>query len=304
MNSTGQNIAIIDLGTNTFHLLIVKILKNNQWETLYRERIFVKLGEGGVDEIIPSAWSRAIKSLVHFKKIINQHNCSKLEAVGTAALRKAKNAQDFIATVRKNIGINVSVISGDLEALLITKGVTHSLPPMKNPYLIMDIGGGSVEFIYRSKENTTLFSKSYNVGVAVLFQKYHKNDPISTKEIQIVDEFLNSTTIALQKIIKSTRISLVGASGTFDVLEELLHATQISEALSLARVEGFDDVYNEIIHGSLADRLSNEMIPDARAELIVVAMQLIHFVLKNFNIQDIFISKFALKEGLIINYLD
>src|SRR5688572_14741017 len=111
-------VAVVDLGTNTFHLLIADVSENFIEEIVYSRQLHVKLGEGGITTglITDAAFRRGIDALEEFNQIISRYNTQEVRAVGTAALRAAKNGNDFIAEVKERTGIQIEIISGDREA--------------------------------------------------------------------------------------------------------------------------------------------------------------------------------------------
>ncbi|RYD71240.1 MAG: exopolyphosphatase, partial [Sphingobacteriales bacterium] len=173
--------AIIDLGTNTFHLLIAEA-NNKSFEILYKTNKPVKLGEGRINDniIIPSAFERGISALKEFRETIDGYHVDKVRATATSAVRSANNGGDFVSAVRKETNIAIEIITGDEEATAIYEGVKLS-GAINDLALIMDIGGGSVEFILCDTEKL-IWKKSYNIGAARLMQKYFKSDPISADD--------------------------------------------------------------------------------------------------------------------------
>jgi exopolyphosphatase/guanosine-5'-triphosphate,3'-diphosphate pyrophosphatase len=299
--SPSHRLAIIDLGTNTFHLLIVEIKTNGvPWSVLCREREYVKLGAGGVKEISDESYHRAIETMKMFHLKCIKFGHPKVIAVGTACLRVARNATKLIREVFDQTGIQIEVISGEKEALLISKGIVLSLPEIKRPFLIMDIGGGSIEFIVCDVSGQISFSKSYQVGVAILFKKFHLNDPISTLELQEIDSFLkNELNDLIVHLDQFPQLDLIGASGTFEVLGDALSSSKLNQYTAHVDIKSFYPFYSRVIKTNLKERMDMPEIPDSRADLIVVALQTIHFILGQYPFQKILVSEFALKEGLI-----
>ena len=141
-----KRVAVLDLGTNTFHILIVEIA-DRQFSKIYQERIYTKLGEEGTTTIGDIPYKRGIDALSHFNKVITEHKVDHVKALGTAALRQASNGNDFIKEALETCNIEIQVIDGQIEADYIYKGVKSAIPAQSDAYIIMDIGGGSVEFI-------------------------------------------------------------------------------------------------------------------------------------------------------------
>ncbi len=138
--------AVIDLGTNTFHLIIAEC-QGSDVQVLYKTNVPVRLGQGRINEnvIIPEAFERGIRTLKDFKLEIDRHQVAVTRAIATSAVRSADNGQDFVDAA-KLAGIEIEVISGDQEAAYIFEGV-KATGTINGTSLIMDIGGGSTEFI-------------------------------------------------------------------------------------------------------------------------------------------------------------
>ena len=294
--------AVIDLGTNTFHLLIARLLPDGVIEEVYRERIFVKLASEGIELIGPAPFARGIAALNHFREVLEEYEVPQVTAIGTAALRTAENGEVFVRTAEVESGIIVHLIPGDTEAAYITRGVLAALPPLQDRILIMDIGGGSTEYIIASGEGVH-WRQSFPIGVAVLHRLFHHTDPISEVEIRELEEFLDRTLKPLQDALAAYPTHhLVGAAGTFDVMADVLldpdaevHAT--SHALTLG---GLEDLHFRIIAATAEERLAIPGIPPERVDLIVVAMLLIRHTRRLAGITRITVSDYAMKEGILL----
>lgn len=287
--------AVIDLGTNTFHLLIVESLS----KVVFRERQFVKLAEDGIQTIGDAAFKRALKTMLHFHSLLEAYEVKKVQAFGTAGLRTASNGSAFIEQVAEKTGIEIQLISGDREALLIQKGVAQAIPMSDENALIMDIGGGSVEFIIANQQQVW-WAQSFPIGVAVLYNEFQQNDPISVAEIDTLKTFLQQTLQPLDDALKRFEtMYLVGASGTFDVLEENLAKLEEGQHHSMVSTDHYFDYHDFLLTTTIAQRLTMPNIPNDRAELLIVAFILIEIVLKKLSTDRIVISRFAMKEGML-----
>ena len=296
-----QRRGIIDLGTNTFHLLIADVADRVLTE-VYRERCFVKLAADGIDTIGPAPYARGQAALSHFAGVLRDYDCSDLTAFGTAALRTASNGPHFVAEAKRTTGITVTPIDGDREAELITRGVLAALPPLNDRVLIMDIGGGSTEFIIADAAGVH-WRQSFPIGVSVLTNDFHHNDLITYEEIVTLQAHLQTTTAPLAEALRRypTR-HLIGAAGTFEVLADLLsdpaapgHPT--SHAL---KIDGLRALHDRILRSTLAERLRIEGLPTERADMIVAAMVLLDFVLQLAGIEKVTVSDYAMKEGILL----
>lgn len=293
--------AVIDLGTNTFHLLVAEV-GNGRIEEVYRERIFVKLASDGIGRIGPAPFQRGIAALIHFRKKLDALKCLSVRAIGTAALRTAVNGREFLVAAG-HAGAKVELISGDEEARLITRGVLAALPPTDERILIMDIGGGSTEYIV-VEDGNVLFQRSFPVGVSVLKNDFHHRDPIGDDEAAAVKIHLEAVTKPLAAALHNypTR-RLVGAAGTFDVLATLLRDDNApyrptAHELSLA---GWPALRDRIVQATTAERGRFPGLPPQRVDMIVVAMLLLDFTFELADVDRVTVSRYALKEGVLLD---
>lgn len=293
-----DKIGIIDLGSNTFHLLIVSVNSKGSFDIIHKERSYVGLAGKGIEYIDPKAIEKGLNVLTKFKSDLDKFKVNNFKIIGTSALRSAKNSAEFINEAKKKIGVDIEVIDGNREADLIYKGV-RLLHEMNGNYIIMDIGGGSVEFIF-VKEGKNQWSKSYNIGVGVLFNEFHKTDPISIYEKKKLSDFLSNTIFELKSLSKDLKIdALIGASGSFEVVESMNGITTSSSKLSEVTIEDYKEVSSKLIKASFEERCKMQGLPESRRKLIVVAMILIDEVIEMFDPAKILISPYALKEGIL-----
>lgn len=299
-------IAVIDLGTNTFHLLIVQpdTTSSVGFNHVFRDRRFVKLGQDGIERISPAAWQRGIDCLCDFRKALDQWEVSQVWALGTAALRTAENGTDFIQEVLAKTGIQIQLIDGLEEAAFILKGVRLAVPFTQEPSLVMDIGGGSVEFII-ANATQTFWVKSFPIGVTVLYRNFHFNDPIEADQVHAIRRFLEETLSSLREALIQYPVNrLVGVSGTFDVLENLLEVIDGDDRYQVLDTGRFEAILNEIQVLPFEERLSVEGMPEYRADLIVVAMLLIDAILQMGKIEHLWVSHFSMKQGMIASLME
>jgi len=294
-----KKLAVIDLGTNTFHLLIVSLNENGSFTELYRERKFIKLGENGVECIGNAPYTRGINALLDFKSVLGEHAVDDVRVCGTAALRTASNGQQFVNEIKAKTDLDISLISGDEEARLIYLGVRQAVPFDSDIGMIMDIGGGSVEFIIADK-NQIFWAQSFPIGVSVLRNEFHEEEPISKSEIENVKKHLDEILEPLKSALKGYQVNnLIGASGTFDVLELMLVNEKLSDVHSEVSAADFGPLYQQLLKTTLEQRLEMPNLPNDRADMIIVALVLIDYILKLAKIEKITISAYAMKEGML-----
>ena len=295
-----RRLGVIDIGTNTFHLLIVNWDSGkNSFTTIIRKRVFVKLGTSNIGFIDKKAYQRGLDALNEFKQILIDNKCEDAIAFGTSAIRNASNSDEFCNEVKQKLGIVIKKISGYKEAELIYKGIKLSFPFKEEPCMIMDIGGGSVEFII-ANASQFFYAESFRIGVGVLSQKFHQEDPIPNKNVIALNAYLESTLAPLFHQLQSLNPkTLIGASGTFDVLENILPNRILSPTANILDTSNLEKFSEEVIKKNLRERKDINGIPHTRADLIVVALILVNFVLRKHNFDQLVVSKYSMKEGML-----
>lgn len=320
--------AVIDLGTNTFHLLIVEQPPNQSRKTLFRESRPAKIGKGGINQnyITDEAIDRALNVLTYFRSVLDQYGIDPAEvrAFGTSAVRVAANQQAFIDRVRVATGLRVEVISGDEEAGYIYAGVrssgamnlTHDPEPSRRTApvsLIMDIGGGSVEFILGTPDRV-FWKQSFEIGGQRLLERFMPNPEraISLTAVERMNDFFREQLLPLTNAIHQYApttgkpMQLVGSSGTFDTLVDMQYMherghlpgrEQTAFALPVAE---FYRSYELLLTRNHDERMQLPGMIELRVDMIVVAVCLIDYVLSTFGIQTITVSTYALKEGVLV----
>lgn len=296
-------VAVIDLGTNTFHLLLAQLHPEGGFTEVFRERRFIKLAQDGIHHIGQAPYQRALDTMRDFRQYIDQYGAENIRAFGTAALRTAANGNSLRDDILRQTGISIELISGEEEAQYILKGVRLALPFDEKPRLIMDIGGGSVEFIIANRSEI-FWMQSFPVGVAVLYRNFHRSEPISAAETANLREFLEKQLAPLKDALKQFPVNeFVGVSGTFDVLENLLELQPLTPQSVILSLNRFPEVIHKISTSNAEQRLRMEAIPRYRADMIVVALLLLEFVLGLYPFGHILVSRFDLKEGMIGEFL-
>jgi exopolyphosphatase / guanosine-5'-triphosphate,3'-diphosphate pyrophosphatase len=297
-----MTLAIIDLGTNIFHLRIVRVLPDGSFEAIFRQSRFIKLASEGIGTIGSEPFQRGIDCLTDYAQILSQHQVDKTKAIGTAALRTASNGAIFIQEVKEKTGLDITLIDGDQEAHYIHKGVEQAVQFGADKKLIMDIGGGSVEFIIADLD-TVYWAQSFPVGMAILYGQFHHSDPIGTLEIDALLSFLQQQLLPLSQALAQHTISdLVGTKGTFDVLAAQFSKQKLGPhcaVLPVAELSELPTFFEQVIQATKAERLAMPEIPDDRIDMIVVGMLLIRFVLKMTKVPRLLVSDYDVKEGVL-----
>lgn len=303
---SSNHLAVIDLGTNTFHLLIASINADSSYQIVFKQRVPVMIGKNGITHglITEDAQQRAIGTLKKFRNIIDQAGVKDIYATATSAFRNARNGKQLIEKIEKEAGITIKVISGDLEADYIFLGVSAAIDLEQENALIMDIGGGSVEFIICNRQDV-LWKQSFEIGAQRLLDLFHISDPISDKNVMQLQEYFEQQLGDLKKACQLYRPqTLIGASGTFDTLSDIyVHEEQINKPEHETELplsyDHFFKIHAEVTQKNREERLKIPGMIEMRVDMIVVATWLIYYVLEQYQIKKIRVSAFALKEGLL-----
>lgn len=303
--------AIIDLGTNTFHLLIVNRDENYKYTKLYSQKVPVKIGEGGISDglISDEAIERALNTVTHFADTITKFDVNVIKATATSGFRNAYNGVAVANLIKEKTGIEIDIIDGHTEASFIHQGVSKALNIGNDSSVIMDIGGGSVEFIICNKDEV-FWQRSFEIGGQRLMDKFHKEDPISKTSRESLMNYLSTELVELKQASEQFKPNtLIGSSGTFDTLCEIYHKEQGLDFSLEKKTEynlplnSFYQVNEEIISKNRDQRIEIPGMIMMRVDMIVVACCLIEWVIDNLEIKNIRVSTFALKEGVLDSVL-
>jgi len=303
-----NRIGVIDLGTNTCNLLIVDPLPDGSFITLYDRKLPVKMGRGGIhkDILLSDAIDRGITAFENHAETIRQYNVEKLKVVATSALRGASNRDEFVEEIKKMFGWDIEIIDGDREAELIFKGVRISLPGGTGKCLILDIGGGSNEFIL-TDENNIIWKRSFNIGIARALELIKTSDPLLPGEIVKLETWFDENLKELWEICNLHHPSvLVGCSGAFDTFMDIYEKAppdQMMRKVSELPLTEYSQIHKKLIHSDSDSRSRMKGMDKIRVEMIVIASVFTNFILRRLKIQKLIHTHYALKEGVMSELL-
>ena len=293
-------LASIDLGSNSTRLLIAEVNDQGLY-VLIRMHIVTKMSEKieQTGEISTEAFKRVNSALRNFKKLLIENDVDDVFVVGTAALRDAKNSDEIIENIRRKYDFEVEVLSGHEEGITTSIGVLHFMQNTEN-FLIIDIGGRSTEFIYEFENK--IISKSLNLGVVTLSEKYFSNLPISQ---ELIDEAKLKIETELSQLDIKDKKNVIGVSGTALSLasifldqknfnEEELHEIKID-------IDNVQEINKRILKMSEAEIITKfRGIDHKRASTITSGIFLLEIILSYYSNTPIIISKNDILEGLIL----
>lgn len=302
-----MRVAVIDLGTNTCNLLIAE-LNSLGYQILHQSKQLVKLGDDKIreNEISNSATSRVLQSFQIHKKIISDFNADKVRVVATSAVRTAENKIHFLEQISENSGWIVKLISGEKEAELIFDGVLLAFNEFKNPALILDIGGGSNELIV-AHHKQMIWKESQPTGMARIINQFKISHPILPEEINTLkNHFTKAHKNAFEKCKTENVKTLVGCSGAFDTIADIIDSVNPGEKLRTTQeilMGEFYNVYEMLIKSKREERLLMKGMDYVRVDLIVPAVIFIEQLISEIGITNITQTDFALREGVLFEMM-
>jgi len=292
--------AVIDLGTNTFNLLIADV-DANSFKIVHSTKEPVLLGMGGINDnrVSDDAMARAFLALQKFVKICDSLKIDRnsIRAIGTSALRGAENSDLFTAKVKKEFGIEVTIISGADEAKFIYSGVKWNYN-FSSPAVIMDIGGGSTEFIRANAEGTTDVI-SLDIGVSRVYQEFNLPETYSEKLQNAIFAYFNECAGSDMKNFQAE--TLIGASGSFETFYEMIFESEW-EVEGGVRELPMNELYRVLdwsIQSNQKERNENSWITQIRKTMLPVAALQVIWALNNSKASRVLISPYSLKEGVL-----
>ena len=300
-----MKIGTIDIGTNSMRLLIADY-KNNKIENRKKYINITRIGQGVDDKgyITEEALERNLNALKEFADKCIEEKCEKVYCMGTSALRDSKNGQDFVNRAKELTNIDVKIICGEEESNLGFMGVLEGAGGDKSNYiLVLDIGGGSTEFIV-GNEDGIKFCKSENVGALRMTEKFITTDPISDEEFNKMSDFIEKTISSSLDKIKGMHVSkLVGIGGAITSLSAM---NQQLEVYSMEKVHNsvvtkkdLEKILQNLKKMTLSDKKTIKGLQPKRADIITAGVKILHIVMEKLEIEKIMISEYDNLEGLI-----
>jgi exopolyphosphatase/guanosine-5'-triphosphate,3'-diphosphate pyrophosphatase len=304
-------LAALDIGTNSFHLVVARAVGGDRFETLTREKEVVRLGHGGGDmkELSPDAIERGIACLRRMRRIVDSYGAT-LRAVATSAVREADNAGIFLERARREADIEIEVISGAEEARLIHLGVLQAVPVFDRRILLVDIGGGSTELLIGEK-GETLAARSFKLGAVRLTDRFFPEGNVTAKRVAACREYVRGILSHFQREVDEHGFDVaVASSGTAEAVAHVAHAMTGADPLrtyncyemSVADVRA---VVAELArHRSAATRARVAGLEPGRADIAVAGSLILETVATTFGVDAFTFSEAALRDGVLVDTLE
>ncbi len=305
--------ASIDIGTHTARLLIAQESAPKGFlRILERKRVYILLGEDfdSLEKkvIQPRSIERALNALTYFSEYIKTYNVNEVKAVATGVVREASNRKEFLTLIKELTGFPVRLISGNEEALLTGKGVLQALNIRSGPYLIFDLGGGSMEFL--SSECPLPMVSSAPLGALLLSQGYLKSDPPEEPQLDELSRYIDKSFYEILSGMSGAggKILIAGTGGTVTTLAAILNGLSEGE-VTPEKVNGLkleknalEDFFQNIKGLSLKQLSKIPGLEPEKARVIVAGSVLVIRLLNFFGADELSVSLSDLLEGMLINW--
>ncbi|HNP27398.1 MAG TPA: Ppx/GppA phosphatase family protein [Nitrospirales bacterium] len=305
-----QRIAVIDIGTNSIHMVLAEIGKGFSYKIVDRIKEMARLGDGTFtsQRLSPEAMERGLTVLKRFSMLAKNKGFDPILPIATSAVREAKNGGDFLKLVRKEIGLRVRVITGEEEARLIYLGVRNSMDLSKFPAMIVDIGGGSVELM-ACTEKRLQFVRSLKLGAIRLKDQFLKSDPPDKKIVDRVERLVDQT---LKKSLSKKRFThcqqLVATSGMAGNLAEIIYLARTGRPLpqiDMATIELGEvrEVEELLKTKDTQARLKIPGLDPRRVDTLYPGVLMLRLLMERLGVKQVRLSDKAIREGVIYDFI-
>src|SRR4030088_3134445 len=305
-----MRLAAIDIGTNSLHMIVVRVRSDLSFEVIDREKEMVRLGAGGLDgrALTPEAVHAARQVLSKFRRLAESHRVDEIIAAATSAVREAENGGEFLHAVTEQTGIRARVIAGTEEARLIHIAAVYGVGTASDVAVVVDIGGGSVEVTRGAGANVEL-GRSFKLGVIRLTERFVKSDPLEPRdERKLVRHIDTEIGKYLHQVARDGFERVIGTSGTILSIGAVASAAEgLAPGASLRNrrfaAKQIRRVRKDLVALDLEKRLRVPGLEPRRADLAVAGAILLDEILKRLGAEEITLCDLSLREGLVLDYI-
>jgi exopolyphosphatase / guanosine-5'-triphosphate,3'-diphosphate pyrophosphatase len=304
-----MRLAAIDIGTNSVHMIVVRVRPDFSFEVIDREKEMVRLGAGGLDgrKLTREAMTSALQALSKFERLARSHQVDEVLAAATSATREAENGGEFLRAIERTTGIRPRIINGTTEARLIHLAAVYGVDTPKTA-VVIDIGGGSVEITLGTRQQVQ-FARSFKIGVIRLSERFVSADPIGGRdERKMVRHIRDQVERYVGHVVAAGFDRVIGTSGTILSIGTVATAVERGEVpaetrnlrVSTKSLHRFRKFVSTL---DLEDRLKLPGLDPRRADLTVTGAILLDTLLRALNAPEITLCDLALREGLVLDYI-
>ena len=304
-----MRLAAIDIGTNSVHMIVVRVRPDFSFEIVDREKEMVRLGAGGLDgkQLTPEAMNAALQALSKFARLAQSHQVDEVLAVATSATREAENGGAFLRAIERKTGIRARLITGTEEARLIHLAAVYGVDTPK-PAVVIDIGGGSVEITLGSGREVE-FARSFKIGVIRLTERFVDSDPISSRDERKMAKFIGEHVDRyIEHIVEKGFDRVIGTSGTIlslGIVATAIDRGTVPQEVRNLRVpaKSLRRLRKDTVEMDLEERMHLPGLDPRRADLMVAGTVLLDTLLKRLEADEITLCDLALREGVLLDYI-
>jgi exopolyphosphatase/guanosine-5'-triphosphate,3'-diphosphate pyrophosphatase len=305
-----MRIAAIDIGTNSVHMIVVRVRPDLSFEVIDREKAMVRLGAGGLDgrALTAEAMTAALQALSKFKRLAESHGVDEILTAATSAVREARNGGEFLGRIAHDTGIQARVIAGPEEARLIHQAAVYGVDVGSGRAVVVDVGGGSVEITLGTTTSIQL-ARSFKIGVIRLTERFVKSDPLSDRdERKLVKAIVAEIDRHCEQITAVGFDRVIGTSGTILSIGALAttaaRGTPPTDLRNLRiSAKQIRRLRKEIVGLDLESRLTVPGMDPRRADLVVAGSVLIDTILRRLGAEELTLCDLALREGLVLDFI-
>jgi exopolyphosphatase / guanosine-5'-triphosphate,3'-diphosphate pyrophosphatase len=306
-------LAAIDIGTNSFHLVIAKIDEKSSIKIITREKEVVRLGKSSTDMkyISEDAVQRGVTTLKRFKLICDSFKAG-IRAVATSATREALNKDEFINRAYEETGINIEVVSGFEEARLIYLGVLQALSVYNDKILLIDIGGGSTEFLIGEKGNV-IYANSIKIGAVRLTEKFFPDGKYKKDKIDDARIFVKSIINPVVRELRNFNYNIIiGTSGTITNVGMIINAEENNNDDDQFNYNNFsfnkEAILKVVKRITKCEKISElkeiKGLDQDRLDIITSGTIILEQIFSELNLDSITLSNFSLREGILFDTIN
>jgi exopolyphosphatase/guanosine-5'-triphosphate,3'-diphosphate pyrophosphatase len=304
----GANLAAVDVGTNSFHLVVARTDDDGRFEVIAREKEMVRLGSGSGDmkRLDDAAMDRGIETLTRFAQIAAISDAP-LRAVATSAVREAENHAEFLRRAREEAGVEIEVVSGIEEARLIHLGVLQAVPVYDERVLLCDIGGGSTELLV-GERGEVLTARSFKLGAVRLTNRFFPGERLHPSAVSSCSSYVRSVIQPFVREVEHHGFTVaVGSSGTIQAMAQLAHVRGGDEPLRTYNrfpltAKAIRSIVKDLV-GAPSVRARSRLpgMDPRRADIILAGALILQGVVESFGIDELQVSDYALREGVLLD---
>jgi exopolyphosphatase/guanosine-5'-triphosphate,3'-diphosphate pyrophosphatase len=305
-----MKLAAIDLGSNSFHTIVVEVGASGAFQVIDREKEMVRLGADTLSSgrLPAAAMKRGLETLVKYKRLADTHGVDKILAVATSAIREARNGEDFLERAGRETGIWPRAVSGEEEGRLIYLAALHSIHLEGQRALVCDIGGGSVELVLGAGSRIGRIV-SEKLGVIRMTESFVRSDPLSAKdEAKLVRHVKQSLDGKIEELREAGFDKLVGTSGTILALGALALAGEGEDAPETLHhvtvpASKIHAIRKRLVASDLRARLKLPAMDESRADIIVAGAIVLDEILDRLGASELTLCEWSLREGILLDYI-